>query len=146
MIFYIVVRQVIAMVGISKFFHSNFAIYPLHRMARLKALGQYVVTIGLGLDHGSGIGNVSYVHNWLRGSGVPLFQSGTLYSFCASTFVIPLMEAHRLMQSAKTAILLDVAEQHESVFQKSLVNMRPEKLCTRNCLSWINTENVYHCG
>lgn len=133
MIFYIVVRQVIAMIGINKFFRSiDIEIYPLHPdgAGGLKPLGQYVVTCGLGIGIIGLVLGMSLLRSQIgleRLGSVFYFNLGLYILFAPIFLFIPLIEAHREMQSVKTAILLDVAEQHESVFQKSLVNMRAGK-------------------
>ncbi len=128
-----IVRQVIAMVGINKFFRLiRLEISPLHpdRAGGLKPLGQYAVTIGLGLGViGLALGiSILRSHMGIEQLGSAFYLNLGLYLVSAPFFFfIPLMEAHNLMQKAKRDILLSVAEQYESIFQISLDKMKAGK-------------------
>jgi hypothetical protein len=129
-VFQVAVRQVIATVAINKFFRMiRIEISPLHPdgAGGLKPLGQYVVTIGLGI----GIIGLALGISFLRArmslehlEGIFFLNVGLYLTSAPILFLTTLMEAHRLMQKAKSAVLVEIAEQYESFFQKSLAHMK----------------------
>lgn len=132
-VLHIIVRQIITIRGINKFFHIlKIDISPLHpdRAGGLRPLGQYVVTIGLGI----GIIGLALGISLLRSRmGLEHLQNVfyinlAVYMFAAPVFFfIPLIEAHRLMQKAKENTLIDIAGQYESLYVATLQKMKDGK-------------------
>lgn len=132
-VLHIIVRQIITIRGINKFFHIlKIDISPLHpdRAGGLRPLGQYVVTIGLGI----GIIGLALGISLLRSHmGLEQLQSVfyinlAVYMLVSPVFFfIPLIEAHRLMRNSKENTLIDIAGQYESLYVSTLQKMKNGK-------------------
>lgn len=129
-VFQTIIRQIIAMIGINNFFKLvRIEISPLHpdRAGGLKSLGQYSVTIGLGI----GVIGLALGVSILRAgmqleqlTGLFIVNIGLYLVLAPFFFFIPLLRAHQLMQNAKRKIMLEIAEQYESMFQGSLTKLK----------------------
>ena len=132
-VLHIIVRQIITIRGINKFFHIlKIDISPLHpdHAGGLRPLGQYVVTIGLGIGIiGLALG-ISLLRSYM---GLEQLQSIFFVNLAAYIlvspvfFFIPLIEAHRLMQNSKENAMIDIAGQYESLYRSTLQKMKNSK-------------------
>lgn len=129
-VMHIVIRQIITIRGINKFFRTiNIEVAPLHpdKAGGLKPLGQYVVTIGLGIGIiGLALGiSLLRSHMGLEKLEDIFYINLGVYALVAPIFFfIPLMEAHRIMQKAKDTILVDIARQYESLYLSTIQKMK----------------------
>ncbi|MGB7874269.1 MAG: hypothetical protein WBL25_07780 [Anaerolineales bacterium] len=129
-VMHIVIRQIITIRGINKFFRTiDIEIAPLHpdKAGGLKPLGQYVVTIGLGI----GIIGLALGISLLRShmgleklEDIFYINLGVYLLVAPIFFFIPLIEAHRVMQKAKDNILVDIARQYESLYLSTIQKMK----------------------
>lgn len=145
----ILIRQIVIFRGINKFFQIiDVDIAPLHpdKAGGLRSLGQYVVTIGLGI----GIIGLALGVSLLRfrmGLEVidTVFYVGlVVYLLIAPIFFfIPLAEAHSRMKQAKEKILVEVAGQYEKLYTSALQKMKAGKLTDRDLAQMDAVRKMY---
>jgi hypothetical protein len=131
---FILGRQVIVMIGLNRFFGEHpVEIAPLHpdQAGGLRVLGDYVLQGGfvvalIGL-------NVSLTA--VRGQLVPEFLTRQYYLelalFCLlapAVLIVPLWTVHRRMQSARAALLAEIAEQFDQEYRGLLDGLRRNEM------------------
>lgn len=127
---FILVRETIAIVGVNRFMRIfPVDIAPLHpdKAGGLRVLGHYVLARGVVL----GLVGLLFGMNLLRmrmGIGIlsnEFYVEMIIYAIAApSLFLLPLWQAHLLMQDAREKIMLEVAQKFEQEYYNSLEHIR----------------------
>jgi hypothetical protein len=136
-IVFIVVRQVIAIILINRLLKKYpVEITPLHpdRAGGLLSLGQYVLTIGIGVALiGLILGMIVFrAQLGIETLGIEFYVEIALYALAAPTlFTLPLWEAHRLLRQSRQQILDEIARELDEYYGLALDQMRKGSLTSR---------------
>ena len=131
---FVLSREIINVISINRFLTIfPMEIAPLHpdKAGGLYVMGRYVLARGLIV----GMAGLLFGMNLLRvqlGLGVlsaEFYVEMAIYTIATpSFFILPLLQAHKLMIKARQKIMLDVAEKYERQYYLTLNNLQSDQL------------------
>lgn len=131
---FILTREMINIISINRFLRIfPMDIAPLHpdKAGGLYAMGRYVLARGLII----GMAGLVFGMNLLRvrlGLGVlsaEFYIEMVIYTLATPTFfILPLLQAHRLMIKAREKILREVAQKYEEQYNMALQHLKTDQL------------------